>query len=276
MSERFEHLGVRVEAEGRLLQLDLDHGKANEIGRAQLAELARLAALLEAGEVRALVSGSRRVTAQGTAVFCAGADVTERRGWDDERILEHVREQRRIMRRLAEAPVLHVCAVDGLALGWGTELVLASDYAVAGPRARFGLPETGLGIVPGAGGTARLAQRVGLGQALRLGICGELCDAAEALRIGLVHELCPSGEAARARALVLAERCLGRSPTAIAAFKAAVRAGNGLPEDAREALEERAYEHCVRSGDAARGRDGFEAIRQGRAVAWGPRVPFPR
>ncbi|MFH1469887.1 MAG: enoyl-CoA hydratase/isomerase family protein, partial [Pseudomonadota bacterium] len=214
-------LHLRSEHDGRVLVLTLDHGKANEVGQAWIAGLADLVARLEAGEARALVTTSARVTAGGHPVFSAGADVVERHGWEEARVLAHVHTQREVMGRLARAPVLHLCVVDGLALGWGLELCLCADYLLVGPQARFGLPETGLGIVPGAGGTAHLAHRVGTAQALRLGMAGELIDAAEALRIGLAHEACESGVAGLVRALGLAQRVAGRSPTAVAAFKAA-------------------------------------------------------
>ncbi len=269
-----EHLHLSTEADGHLVILRFDHGKANEMGRAQVAELARLVDQLEHSDARALITWSERRTRAGTPVFCAGADVRERRAWDEGSVLLHVRGQRRTLQRLAQLPLLHICVVDGLALGWGTEYGLTADYVIASPQARFGLPETGLGIVPGAGGTADLASRIGIGHALRMGMTGELTDADEALRIGLVHELCASAEDALARARALAERCIGRSPTAVAAFKQAVRAGAGHPADVRGALESRAYEHCVACGEAARGREAFEALAKGELVDWGPRRPM--
>jgi enoyl-CoA hydratase/carnithine racemase len=271
--DQFEQLNLQRDADGALLRLRFDHGKANEMGRRQMGELAQLVDLLEAGPAQALISWSERSTASGTRVFSAGADVRERRDWDESRVLLHVRGQRRTLRRLADAPVFHVCVVDGLALGWGTEFTLCADYVIAGPDARFGLPETGLGIVPGAGGTAHLSQRIGLGQALRMGMTGELIDAREALRIGLVHELHPTGQDALERAEALARRCMSRSPTAVAAFKQGARRACAAPDD-RDGHEGRAYEHCVRSGEAARGREAFEALARGELTAWGPRQPF--
>jgi enoyl-CoA hydratase/carnithine racemase len=268
------HLHIDTLDEGALLRLRFHHGKANEMGRAHVAELARLVERLEQGPTRALVSWSDRSTASGTRVFSAGADVRERRDWDESSVLLHVRGQRRTLRRLAAAPVFHACVVDGLALGWGTEFALSADYVIAGPYARFGLPETGLGIVPGAGGTAHLAARVGPGHALRMGMTGEVISAREALRIGLVHEVCDSAEVAMDRALELARRATARSHTAVAAYKAAVRTGLGLDDDDRDGLEGRAYEHCVRTGEAARGRQAFDALARGELVPWGPREPF--
>jgi len=230
--------------------------------------------LVEDGAARALVSWSDRRTGKGTPVFSAGADVKERTRWTDAEVLHHVERQRHVMARLAAVPVLHVCVVDGAALGWGTEFALAADYVVAGPQARFGLPETGLGIVPGAGGTAWLAARVGLAHALRLALTGEVVDAAEAARIGLVQESAPTGEVALLRAREMALRACRRSPTALAACKAAMRGARSDLEALALHLEGRAYEHCVRTGDAARGRAGFEEILAGGEVDWAPRERF--
>jgi len=274
MLGEYEHLHVSCEDQQRLVLLELAHGKANEMGSAQVAELATLAQRLPASPARALISFSRRRTRSGRPVLSAGADVTERRGWDQERVLGHVQLQRRTMARLSRTPVFHVCVVDGLALGWGAELSLAADYVLAGPEARFAFPETGIGILPAAGGAAHLAQRVGQAQALRLGMTGETIDAAEALHIGLVQERFTQSEDAMRRARELARLVCSRSPTAVAAYKAAVQGGSGQPPAHREELEARAYAHCVRSGEAELGRRCFGMARRGEEIPWEARKPL--
>jgi enoyl-CoA hydratase/carnithine racemase len=270
----FQPLHVSLEEDGRLAVLRLHHGKANEMGTGAVEALDRVVDLVEGGAARALLTWSDRRTDRGTPVFCAGADVRERVSWTDTEVLVHVDRQRRVMSRLAAAPVLHVCVVDGAALGWGTEFALAADYVVAGPSASFGLPETGLGIVPGAGGTARLASRIGLAQALRLALTGEVVDAAEAARIGLAQEVAPTGEVALLRAREMVLRACRRSPTAIAACKAAMLGARAEMDALGLHLEGRAYEHCVRMGDAARGRAGFDEILAGGELDWAPRERF--
>jgi enoyl-CoA hydratase/carnithine racemase len=257
-----------------IARLELNHGKANEMGRAQLDDLTALCAWLETGAVRALVTFSRRTSSRGTAVFIAGANVTERAGWSNDVVKAHVRYQRATLARLRRVPVFHVAVVDGVALGWGTEFLLVCDYRIAAPGARFGLPETGLGILPGAGGSAELPSRIGLTQALRLGMTGEQIDAAEAGRIGLVDEVAPSLEAGLARAEALVARAATRSPTAMAAYKAAALAAEGLSGDTRTEIEARAYEHCVDTGEAAIGRASFAKITEGQSPAWGPLRPW--
>ncbi len=261
-----------LDAERRLLTLSLDHGKANEMGTEQLDALDQLCALLEADDsVRCLCTTSRRTSRKGTPIFIAGANVTERSGWDDTRIKAHVVRQRALMRRLRRLPLFTMVLSHGVTLGWGAEYLLTADYALATPAASFGLPETGLGILPGARGTAELALQVGPAQALRLGCTGESVDAAEAQRIGLVQEVVDDLEAGMWRVEALAERLCKRSPTAVAAYKRALLDGLGQPETVRLECERKAYEHTVETGEAAVGRASFAAIRQGTIPDWGRR-----
>jgi len=254
--------------EGAVALLEFDHGKANEMGSEQLAAFDVLPEAL--GDARALISYSRRRSRRGTPIFIAGANVTERAGWSRDRVAAHVRYQRAVLARLRRLPVFHVAVVNGVALGWGTEFMLTCDYRIATAEASFALPETGLGILPGAGGTAELPALIGLPQTLRLGMTGERIPAEEALRIGLVQEVVPDVDAGLERARALAARVARNSPTAVAAFKRACLAALGLPGPARQEVEARAYEHCLDSGEAAIGREHFAAIRRGEAPPWGP------
>ena len=254
--------------------LRFDHGKANEMGSVELRDFERLCEFLESGAVRTLISTSSRVSARGTSIFISGANVTERTGWDSDRIKAHVRWQRAVLTRLRRAPVFHIAVVDGIALGWGTEFTLTCDYRIACPNAKFGLPETGLGILPGAGGSSELASRIGVNQALRLGMTGEQIGPDEAVRIGLADERSASLEAGLSRAGELAVAVARRSPTSVSAYKAAVLATVGMGSAERDDVEARAYECCVDSGDAAIGRAHFAALTSGGSVPWGPFRPW--
>jgi enoyl-CoA hydratase/carnithine racemase len=269
-------LHPRLDADRQLLVLELDHGKANEMGSEQLAAFEALCVLLEApgglaGESEAitcLCTTSRRVSASGKPIFIAGANVTERVGWDDARVKAHVIRQRKLMQRLRRLPLFNVALSTGVTLGWGTEYMLTADYPMATAAASFALPETGLGIVPGARGTAELASLVGPAHALRLGCTGDSIDAREAERIGLVAELVPDLAAGLARVESFAEQLRRRSPLAVSSFKSALLDGLGRSEPERIALEEAAYERCVDLGDAAIGRSSFTEIRDGKTPAW--------
>ena len=269
----FASLHPRFDRERSLLVLELEHGKANEVGAAQLDALAALCAVLEAPDcpVRCLCTTSRRVSSRGTPIFIAGANVTERSGWDDARVKAHVVRQRELMRRLRHLPLYTVALAHGVTLGWGVEFLLTADYTIATDAATFGLPETGLGILPGARGTAELALAIGPAQALRLGCTGETLDAGEALRVGLVQEVVASLDDGLARVTAIARAVQTRSPTSVAAFKRGLLDALGRPEEERLAIERDAYERCVDGGDAAIGRQHFAAIRAGEAPPWGPR-----
>ncbi|MCA9659098.1 MAG: enoyl-CoA hydratase/isomerase family protein, partial [Myxococcales bacterium] len=132
--------------------------------------------------------------------------------------------------------------------------------------------ETGLGILPGARGTAELAQAIGPAQALRLGCTGEAVGGEEAARLGLVQELVADVDAGLTRVRALADLLRRRSPTAVAAFKRGLLDAQGRREAERLEIEAAAYERCVDSGEAAIGRANFAAIRAGEAPPWGPRV----
>lgn len=256
--------------DGPVAVLELDHGKANEMGSPQLAAFERLVDALPAQGVRALITFSKRRSRRGTPIFVAGANVTERTGWSDDAVAAHVRRQRAVLARLRQLPLFHIAVVNGVALGWGTEYLITCDYRIAASEAVFGLPETGLGILPGAGGTSELWSLIGVPQALRLGMTGERIDATEAHRIGLVQELADDVDAGLARAHALAARVARNSPTGVAAFKRGVLASVGQAADARREIEAQAYERCLFSGEAAIGRANFKAIREGAEVPWGP------
>ena len=126
------------------------------------------------------------LTGAGDKAFVAGADIgalRERRRNDGLRGINS-----RLFRRLEEAPFPVIAAIRGYALGGGCELALACDLRVAGESSKFGQPEVGLGIIPGAGATYRLPRLVGVGKASELIFSGRIIDATEALRIGLINE----------------------------------------------------------------------------------------
>ncbi len=268
----FEHLKLSLESDGRTALLELDHGKANEMGTPQLEDFERLTSALHGARApTALITFSRRVSRRGTPIFIAGANVTERAGWSDDQVKAHVRWQRKTLADFRRAPVFHIAVVSGVALGWGTEYLLTADYRIAVPGAVFALPETGLGILPGAGGTSELHSQIGIAHALRLGMTGERIGPAEAQRIGLVQELAESLDAGLQRARELAAMAASRSPTAIAAFKGSVLDSSGRMAEQRAEIEARAYERCVDTGEAAIGRANFAAIREGKTPPWGNR-----
>ena len=272
--EKYEALYLfDLDQQGHTWILIFHHGKANEVGQSVLNELECLSEDLEqATGPQTLITLSLRRSRSGKAIFIAGANVTERSGWNDDQVKTHVRRQRHILRRLRQAPVFHLCLVNGLALGWGTEYLITADYKLATAEAAFSLPETGLGILPGAGGTSELSLLIGPAHTLRLGMTGEKINADEALRIGLVQELKDNIDSALERALYLSNLISKKSPTALAAFKRGLLNALGQDAELRSELEAKAYEHCVNSGEAAIGRRDFHLIKSGQSPQWGEKL----
>ncbi|CAI5968284.1 unnamed protein product, partial [Closterium sp. NIES-65] len=128
-------------------------------------------------------------------VFCAGADLKERKGMTQEEAEAFVSSLREAFTDLENLPVPTVAAVEGAALGGGLEMLLACDIRVAGFNARFGLPETSLAIIPGAGGTQRLPRLVGASRAKELIFTARVVRADEALSLGIVSHCVPAGTA---------------------------------------------------------------------------------
>jgi enoyl-CoA hydratase/carnithine racemase len=161
---------------------------------------------------------------------------------------------RRAMRGIEQAPQPFVAALNGAALGGGLELALACDLRIASRSAALGLPEVALGIIPGGGGTQRLARLVGVARAKDLVLTGRRVGAAEALAMGLVSRVAPAGRL-REEALAVAEQVARNAPISIRQAKRAVDGGFHLPLEEALAFENRMYQDCLGT------RDRTEALR---------------
>lgn len=137
-----------------------------------------------ASDARALV-----ITGTGEKAFCAGADISELMGRSVADVREGARRGQMTFAKLDELSIPSVAALNGFALGGGLELALACTFRVAQPKARMGLPEIKLGLIPGYGGTQRLPRHVGEARAMELILTGRFADAEEALRIGLISRI---------------------------------------------------------------------------------------
>ena len=203
-------------------------------------------------------AGGVKVIVLSSAVdgfFAAGADIKHLAAIGAASFTAYGDQMRAVNDRLAAAPFLSVAAVDGLALGGGLELAMAATMRVSGPRARYGLPEVKLGLIPGAGGTQRLPRLVGRGRALDIMLTARQVPAAEALAIGLVDRLAGSdvAEAALALAGELAAVSLPAQRAAVAAVDAAL----DLPLDAGLGFEAARVQALFEHGEAAEGIVAF-------------------
>jgi enoyl-CoA hydratase len=214
------------------LRLDRPH-RANALSTPLLEALAQ--ALNDAridDDVRAVVLTG------GSTLFSVGADRADLHTPPPSETTSAPRAE--CYARIATFPKPLVAAVCGLAFGGGCELVLVADIVVAGTSARFALPETGLGLIPGAGGTQRLARTIGRPLAMQMILAGAELTAAEALRAGLVGDVV-SDEDCLPRARELAQTIATRPPRAVQAAKAAVLQSFELPLSAGLALERRLF-----------------------------------
>jgi methylglutaconyl-CoA hydratase len=185
----------------------------------------------------------------GEKAFCAGADLKERQGMSRGQVREMLSAYRSELGWLGESEFVSVAAVNGVALGGGLELALTCDLRIAVPGAMFGLPETGLGIIPGAGGTQRLARLIGESRALDLVLTGRRVDSSEALALGLVNRVAPSAELFLESALKWLQSVAEGAPIAQRAALSAVRAAQRLALPQGLDFERTAYERCLDSAD---------------------------
>src|SRR4029453_8972243 len=230
---------------------------------------------LSTDQVRRLGETARKLAADdqvsvviiGSALeraFCVGADLKERRGVSND----DLRRQRRVFQEafddLRALGVPMIAAVEGFALGGGFELALCCDLIIASTTATFGLPEVGLGLIPGEGGTQLLARRIGLNKGAELLLTGRRVGAEEGLSLGFVDRLVPDGRA-RSDALALAEEIATKSPISLRAAKRALNQGFDVDLATGLEIENSAWEEAAFSIDR---REGIEAFNQRRAPQW--------
>jgi enoyl-CoA hydratase len=200
------------------------------------------------------------LTGAGEA-FVSGADINEMRRRTRDEGLAAINSS--LFAAVERFPRPTIAAVNGYALGGGCELALACDIRVAADHARFGQPELGLGIIPGAGATQRLPRIVGLGHAKHLVLTGEIIDARRALEIGLVSAVVPAAELLT-KAREIAGRILRQGPLAARLAKLALNASARVDLDSGLLIETLAQTICYESEDKAEGTAAFLEKRKPR------------
>ncbi len=194
------------------------------------------------------------VTGAGDASFVSGADINDIRARGLEEGLAAINSS--LFAAVERFPRPTIAAINGYALGGGCELALACDIRLASEAARFGQPELGLGIIPGAGATQRLPRVVGLGWAKHLVLTGEIIDAAKALEIGLVTAVVPSARL-QAHAREVARTILRQGPLAARLAKLALNASARVDLDSGLLIETLAQAICYDSADKLEGTAAF-------------------
>ena len=201
------------------------------------------------------------VTAAGERAFCAGADLKERAGMDENQVRRCVAQIRGVMDKVEALPMPTIAAVNGAALGGGTELALVCDLRVVADSAKMGLTETSLAIIPGAGGTQRLPRLIGRAKAKELIFTAKRVDAAECLTIGLANRVVPLG-ALLVEAKALAAEIVKNGPVALKAAKRAIDRGMEIDLASGLVLESTCYEMTIPTEDRVEGLTAFREKRK--------------
>ena len=203
------------------------------------------------------------LTGAGDRAFAAGADIKHMSGLGVDEAKEWGALGHEVGRLLETMPKPSIAAINGFALGGGCEVALACDFRYASSAAKLGQPEVNLGIIPGWGGTQRLARVVGVGVAKELVLTGRTVDADEALRIGLVNAVYEPAELLE-KTLEVARDLAAKGPLALAAAKAATN--RALAGDHDENLEHEAddFGELFASEDAKEGMTAFVEKREPR------------
>jgi enoyl-CoA hydratase/carnithine racemase len=188
------------------------------------------------------------------AAFAAGADIAEMADAGPIEVMS--RNVQKYWRTIMDCPKPVIAAVEGFALGGGLELALCADIIVAGEGAKLGLPEVKVGILPGGGGTQKLARLVGRHRAMLLTMTGRMFGAAEALSMGVVSEVAPTGQAL-ARALDIAREIAAMPAISIIQIKEIVNAGLNAPLDTALMLERKAFQLQFATRDQKEGMRAF-------------------
>ncbi|WP_346619751.1 enoyl-CoA hydratase-related protein [Blastococcus montanus] len=254
---------VTLQVEDGVGTIRLDRPKMNAIDEQLHLEVR--AAALEAGErddVRAVVIYG------GERVFAAGADIKAMSQLDAGGMTAWGRELQESFRTVAHIPKPVIAAITGYALGGGYELALCADFRVLGASAKIGQPEILLGIIPGAGGTQRLARLVGPARAKDLVFTGRHVGAEEAREMGLADAVVPDAEVYET-ALAMARKLAAGPPLALAAAKRAIDGGLDRSLDEGLALETELFAGLFDTEDQATGMRSFLESGPGKATFTG-------
>jgi enoyl-CoA hydratase len=259
MSMEFENL--LFEVRDGVAFVTLNRPKVlNALNAATLTELATVfTSIREDPTLRAVL-----LTGAGEKAFAAGADIQELALVNGAQGMDLARRGQAVFRSIEECGKPVIACINGFALGGGCELALACTLRIASETARLGQPEVKLGIIPGYGGTQRLARLVGKGVALQIILTAAMVPAAEALRVGLVNEVV-AADKLLARGEEIARSIAAMSPLAVRYSLEAVHRGYDLPLDEALYLEASLFGVCCSTQDKA---EGMRAFLEKRTATW--------
>jgi len=250
---------IRSEVTDRIAVLTIDHPPVNSFNTQVVTELSEAfdQALVD-DEVKVIV-----ITGGGTNAFVAGADIPEIKALlGQPGGLRTASEQgQTLFLQIAKATKPIIAAINGFCLGGGLELAMACHMRICSDRARLGQPEMNLGIIPGWGGTQRLARLVGKGKAIELILTGDMITAQEAYRLGLVNKVVPAGAVLK-EARGLARKIVSKSKLPVAAALRAISGGLQVPIEEGLQIEAEEFGNLEDTEDASEGVSAFMEKRR--------------
>jgi enoyl-CoA hydratase len=248
---------VKLEIDGSTAVITLDRPKAlNALNKQVLSEMSDAIGQVAANKaLRALI-----VTGAGEKAFVAGADIAEMANFSNAEAMAFGELGHRVLDSLEALHIPVIAAVNGFALGGGTELALACDFIYASERAKFGLPEVTLAVIPGFGGTQRLTRVVGRARAKEMIFTGDMIDAVKAKEIGLALDVLPAAELL-IHCKKVAATIAKRGPLAVAQAKRVIDAGADLQLKDANAIERDGFARLFGTADQKEGMAAFVAKR---------------
>lgn len=250
----FENLKFKIiesDKTGKVGLLTLSRPEAlNALNKQTIGELSQFFSTIGETTIRCLV-----VTGEGKS-FVAGADIKEMENYNRVQALEMAQTGQKLFTQIEDCPIPTIACVNGFALGGGLELAMSCDFMLASKKAKIGLPEVTLGLIPGYGGTQRLARYIGKGLAKRITLSGDLFSAQQAYDWGLIAELFEPEELLDG-AIKIAGVIASRSPVAISLAKQSVRRGFDTDQQAGMNIEAELFSKIFTTKDCKEGISAF-------------------
>lgn len=254
---------ILFEHEGPIWTLTINRPKSlNALNGEVLSEMAdtlRQLSEMSYDNARALV-----ITGAGEKSFVAGADIKELTDLNEEQAHQFARRGQSIFHELNLLKIPVIAAVNGFALGGGCELALACDFIYASEKAKFGLPEVSLGLIPGFGGTVRMSRAIGMRRARELAYSGEMISAEEAHRVGLVNKVFPA-EQLLSEVRKKVDLILSRAPIAVAHAKKSMNLAWDMEIEEAQKLEALQFAELFNTEDC---KEGTKAFVEGRKAVF--------
>ncbi|MBM9577034.1 enoyl-CoA hydratase/isomerase family protein [Leptospira sp. 201903070] len=249
MSEKL----INVNKEGQVAILTIQRPSAlNALNREVLTQIGQEIDTLEKDRnIRVMI-----FTGEGKA-FVAGADIAEMKELGVAEGEEFSKLGNGVFQKLHQSRIVSIAAINGFALGGGMELTLACDMRIGTEKAKLGLPEVSLGLIPGFGGTQRLARLIGYGRAIELVLTGEMITAEEGYRIGILNKLVKEGDDLLGVCKMIANSILKKGPQAIERVKKTIQQGLNVSLKEGISIEEKAFGSCFDGGQSKEGMTSF-------------------